>query len=768
MIKSQSSVDNKLLNSTDQKDEANKFKNKHKTYIPKDKINKAKQMNEDLEEEKGETYVEKIKIYRSKKNTSNMKEKPVTKLYHNEINKKENEESKAKKYANKIKPKMAQLNIINPNQTLDNNICMTDRAFEKIEDFRYITMATTPKKTYKNKFRNIISLNKGKKLLNTQKNSKSLLKNNYNNYNLNHHRNRIKSNDFGEYFSQKNSEFYLTTTQGVDNDIVGKFFCETTREINQPLYLKNNEINRLIERGPKTKREKSLNETSFNEIIKRNDSMNNKYSTLRNSSQKGSLKNIKNNIHFFWNQNKLNNKDINKKFNSSQKNLFTPKKMNKLDNSINLNSYKPLSKSKQNTNFLNRTFNYPKSSIKTKNNNFGLNSTFSEAQNSKKLNIKKKLYIDPKTTNKYLAPIIESNIAIENENCHFLENTICGKNKIVKKVKNLYGEQTKENCATLRKIQNIIDNNIEKKNKKDDKNKNEKDKLLTETNKNANKLTFTDAFNKLNKKNQKNQDKLKSNNIKLQKSTNNNIHDVSKRYKNNNNNSNNNNNNNYNNNNNNNIHDVSKRYKNNLNINNSNISNSNSNIIHDVSKRYKNNINNTTNNNIHDNSKSYKNNINNINNISTTVTNNNIHDVSKRYKSNNNNNNIHDLSKKYKNNLNINNSKINNNSNSNNVHNISLRYKNNSNVNSITELSYRNNTYVPESRGRNRTRSKKARYIGRAESIDVSMSSLSSLSRHNLYNGKIEDYSITKELGKGSYAVVKLAMHRVTKQKYAC
>ena len=139
--------------------------------------------------------------------------------------------------------------------------------------------------------------------------------------------------------------------------------------------------------------------------------------------------------------------------------------------------------------------------------------------------------------------IKNQNIAIENENCHFLENTICGKNKIVKKAKNIYGEQTKENCATLRKIQNIIDNNIEKKNKKDEKNKNEKDKLLTEANKNANKLTFTDAFNKLNKKNQKNQEKLKSNNIKLQKSNNNNIHDVSKRYKNNNNNNNSNNNN---------------------------------------------------------------------------------------------------------------------------------------------------------------------------------------------------------------------------------
>ena len=136
--------------------------------------------------------------------------------------------------------------------------------------------------------------------MHTQKNSKSLLKNNYNyNNNLYQHRNRIKSNDFNESFSQKNSEFYLSTTQGVDNDIVGKFLGETNKDINESLYIKNNEINKMIERGPKTKREKSLNETSFNEIMKRNDSMNNKYSSLRNSSQKGSLKNIKNNIHFF-------------------------------------------------------------------------------------------------------------------------------------------------------------------------------------------------------------------------------------------------------------------------------------------------------------------------------------------------------------------------------------------------------------------------------------------------------------------------------------
>ena len=37
----------------------------------------------------------------------------------------------------------------------------------------------------------------------------------------------------------------------------------------------------------------------------------------------------------------------------------------------------------------------------------------------------------------------------------------------------------------------------------------------------------------------------------------------------------------------------------------------------------------------------------------------------------------------------------------------------------------------------------------------------------NYFNGNIDDYLITKELGKGSYATVKLALHRYNKNKYA-
>jgi tRNA A-37 threonylcarbamoyl transferase component Bud32 len=47
------------------------------------------------------------------------------------------------------------------------------------------------------------------------------------------------------------------------------------------------------------------------------------------------------------------------------------------------------------------------------------------------------------------------------------------------------------------------------------------------------------------------------------------------------------------------------------------------------------------------------------------------------------------------------------------------------------------------------------------------MSSLSNIKSTKIFNGKIDDYLITKELGKGSYASVKLAVHKNNKNKYA-
>ena len=67
-----------------------------------------------------------------------------------------------------------------------------------------------------------------------------------------------------------------------------------------------------------------------------------------------------------------------------------------------------------------------------------------------------------------------------------------------------------------------------------------------------------------------------------------------------------------------------------------------------------------------------------------------------------------------------------------------------------------------------RNRARKSFYFHRELSIDSTMTKLSTtMSTPSLFNGKIDDYLITKELGKGSYAVVKLAVHKVTKNKYA-
>ena len=57
--------------------------------------------------------------------------------------------------------------------------------------------------------------------------------------------------------------------------------------------------------------------------------------------------------------------------------------------------------------------------------------------------------------------------------------------------------------------------------------------------------------------------------------------------------------------------------------------------------------------------------------------------------------------------------------------------------------------------------------VNREYSSEFNILGLSTMSNTKIFNGKIDDYLITKELGKGSYAVVKLAMHKATKNKYA-
>ena len=57
--------------------------------------------------------------------------------------------------------------------------------------------------------------------------------------------------------------------------------------------------------------------------------------------------------------------------------------------------------------------------------------------------------------------------------------------------------------------------------------------------------------------------------------------------------------------------------------------------------------------------------------------------------------------------------------------------------------------------------------INRELSAENNLPGMSIMLNSKIFNGKLDDYLITKELGKGSYAVVKLAVHKVTKLKYA-
>ena len=79
------------------------------------------------------------------------------------------------------------------------------------------------------------------------------------------------------------------------------------------------------------------------------------------------------------------------------------------------------------------------------------------------------------------------------------------------------------------------------------------------------------------------------------------------------------------------------------------------------------------------------------------------------------------------------------------------RYSLNTNVNNTTRNNLRKYSFR----------------VNRDYSSEINLSGLSTMNNTKVFNGKIDDYLITKELGKGSYAVVKLAMHKVTKNKYA-
>ena len=433
MIKSPSSKEDNILLFTENKNE--KMKIKPKLYDKKNTLNK----NKPKKEEEKESYSHKNKLKSNKKNISKIKENQIKTIKSNEIiSKNQTEFIKYQKNSNKANKKVVQLKIYNPNQTLD-NFCFTERFSKKSEENQYMTTVSTPKKSYKNSFKNILKQSNFNKI-NTQKNTIFLFKDyNKNSNRGNYYRNkRLKTYDLRKYYTEKNADLYLTTDI-YDNNYIRKYSGQPNfiiKEIDEPSYITENCLNETFDHGIKSERyNRSFNDSLFKEMYEKD--LSNYF------SHTGTFKNHMNNeLDIMKNQ---------KEFNSSQKNLYFLRKRNKyLISNIKLNGYNSLSKTKINKNNntnLNRTFYRSKSNLKGA--NINLNSTFCEIPNIKS-NIKKKyLFNDSKTKNKSLAPILE------NEKYHYLQGTICTKNKIVKRPKeNFFAEY-----PTLRKIKTLIDKN---------------------------------------------------------------------------------------------------------------------------------------------------------------------------------------------------------------------------------------------------------------------------------------------------------------------
>ena len=487
MIISPSSSENKILLFTEKKNEKVKMNDKNKLYDKKNITSKNKYKKE---EEK-----DALNKNNNKKTLSKIKENQIKTVTLNEItkkdtntNKKETEISKSIKNKNKAMKKVVQLKIYNPNQTID-NFCITDRSSKKLPDNQCMTTVSTPKKIL---FKNIIKHEQINNLK-TPKHSISLFKDyNINSYKFINNRNRrLKSTDFREYYTEKNSGICLTS-QNYEYNQIKKYFAKPNyiiKEIDEPSYVKEREITDIFDHGFKTERDKYFNDSFIKEIYKKDINNNNYY--------KDPYKNLKsNNTAIFWDSMK-NSKDLdltrNHTYNLSQKNLYFFRKRNKYHlQNIRLNAYNCLSKSKNNCNSLNKTFYSSKSKLRK--NNMSLNSTFCETQNiPSKYNLKKKnLFNDSIKKNKSLAPILE------NEKYHYLQGTICTKNKIVKKAKPFF-----DDYPTLRKVNTLLEKN-ELKGK-------EKIKALEKSKKIINKYNVSPT--------KKHEQKIKMNNITVRKNT---------------------------------------------------------------------------------------------------------------------------------------------------------------------------------------------------------------------------------------------------------
>ena len=512
MFKTQRTYQNNIIPLKEQINKINKNKDKLKSFTlinNNKKDSKFENFYENKIKKGNNPYIERIKIYHNKKNCSIVNDKNINKLYHNEIN---NKEKKEIKVLRKSKSKMKYENFyLKLNKSIDNfdNLWNTERTYEKNDDIHCITMATTPKKKFNSNFKSFISLNKSNKLIHKKDSHFSLNKNKTKNFNQ---RNLIKDKNFSDFYKEEKPNLFLTTQEN-NNDFIEKYLeADTNYSVKEIInsFLNNNdnnEINKLYDKNLKTPREKSYNNFILKDGFKDNN-YEKKYFNLKNKENFKSKKDFRN-ITKNRSLSKNNLLTLNTYNNSSQKTLNVSRYMNNKKSNINNSKilYKSLSKSKNNTNYLNKSFCFQKNSCNNRNNiNLKINHSLKNNNYKNNLFKNKKRIIDTKDTNNYLAPIMESNKVIENENCHILENTICTKNKIVKKKK--LGENLKEENQLIKKIDN---------NEKVKKAKNEKEKN------NNNKFSFTYALKQTNKKIKKKEEIIQKNNINVTKIKKNNI-----------------------------------------------------------------------------------------------------------------------------------------------------------------------------------------------------------------------------------------------------
>jgi hypothetical protein len=470
MIKSGSSFENKIIL------ENNKTYNKQQICHKKNKTIRFKEKKEDEIEDK-------------KTPTKRMKNRSIGKIS-SKINdyflkkSKENEFSMSLK--KKTRRKITQLKIYEPYIT-KNNICITDRSFYKNDSNQNILDVTSPSKN-KTSLKYYLK-NSESKGIQTPKYTKAFIKNFNKSYvKKQHWRNK---SDLKISFSEINRNLYLTI-QNNDKDVMKKYSSKLNnviKEIDEPSYIKT-EQNKVYDYNDK--RFKTERVRSFNDSSKRiNNIKLNNYKTNNNL-----IKTLKSN-HTFILEPKKNNEH--RYYNSSQKELFILRKRNKSQlNNIKIEQYNSLSKVKEKYNnfygnkSLNRTFYGPKSNIKDS--KINLNSTFCESNNNLlKHSRRNLLYKNLRKKHKSLEPILET------EKYHYLEGTICTKNKMVKKAKNIL-----DDYPTLRKVTTLLEKN-ELKGKERFKALDKNRKIINKNNETPSKKTET---------------KIKMNNITIKKNNN--------------------------------------------------------------------------------------------------------------------------------------------------------------------------------------------------------------------------------------------------------